>query len=170
VKDLFRRFAQWISQTTGNAGTFIVSLIIVLVWLVSGPLFRYSDTWQLVINTGTTIITFLMVFILQNTQNRDNTAVQLKLDELLRAVSKARDSFIDIEELADEELDALADEMKTVREEQGVEGESPIGQAARAERERRKNKAPAKQGKSTARAGGRGGGGSTGKTASRGSK
>jgi low affinity Fe/Cu permease len=95
-----------------------------------------------------------MVFILQNTQNRDNTAVQLKLDELLRAVAKARDSFIDIEELADDELETLADEMKEVREQHGVPGESPIGQAARAEREKRKRKAPAKQNGSSSRGGG----------------
>lgn len=145
VKDGFRRFAQGVSQTTGNAGAFIAALVIVLVWLLTGPLFRYSDTWQLVINTGTTIITFLMVFILQNTQNRDNQAVQLKLDELLRAVGQARDSFIDIEELTDAELETLAEEMKDVRREDGLTQGSRIAQAARAEREKRKGRASAKK-------------------------
>lgn len=93
-----------------------MALVLVIVWLLTGPIFGYSNTWQLVINTGTTIITFLMVFLLQNTQNRDNQAVHLKLDELLRAVRNARTSFIDIEELPDEDLEAMAEQFHTLHE------------------------------------------------------
>lgn len=140
VRESFRQFSQAVARATGNTGAFVTALVIVIVWLVTGPAFDYSDTWQLVINTGTTIITFLMVFILQNTQNRDNQAIQLKLDELLRAVGKARDSFIDIEELTDEELERLAEEMKTVRIENGRTETSKVSEAAEAERAKRRGK------------------------------
>lgn len=116
MNDLFRRFAQWVSRTTGNAYAFSLAFIVVVLWLVSGPFFGYSDTWQLVINTATTVVTFLMVFILQNTQDRDSRATQLKLDELLRAVTKARNSYIDIEEVPDEELDKLTEEFQKMHE------------------------------------------------------
>ena len=116
MKDAFRRFAQGISQATGHASAFVLALLVVAVWLVTGPLFGFSDTWQLVINTGTTIVTFLMVFILQNTQNRDNQAVQLKLDELVRAVKEARTNFVDIEELPDDALEALEKEFRAMHE------------------------------------------------------
>lgn len=140
VREAFRRFSQGVAQATGHTGAFATALAIVVVWLVTGPAFHYSDTWQLVINTGTTIITFLMVFILQNTQNRDNQAIQLKLDELLRAVGKARDSFIDIEEMTDEELERLAEEMKAVRLEDGRTKRSKVSEAAEAERAKRHGK------------------------------
>jgi low affinity Fe/Cu permease len=106
-----RRFFNWFATKTstaaGQPATFIVALLVVLVWAVTGPLFKYSDTWQLVINTGTTIITFLMVFLIQNSQNRDGAAMQAKLDELLRSVDRAREQFIGIEHLTDEQIELL---------------------------------------------------------------
>jgi low affinity Fe/Cu permease len=106
-----RRFFNWFSTKTstaaGQPATFIVALLVVLVWAVTGPLFHYSDTWQLVINTGTTIVTFLMVFLIQNSQNRDGAAMQAKLDELLRSVDRAREQFIGIEHLTDEQIELL---------------------------------------------------------------
>lgn len=101
---LFTRFAKWTSSVTGKPATFIIAVLTIIIWAVSGPVFGFSDTWQLVINTGTTIITFLMVFLIQNTQNRDSTAVQLKLDELICAIREANDEFLDVEELDDREL------------------------------------------------------------------
>jgi low affinity Fe/Cu permease len=103
---LFSRFANHTSQAAGRASAFVVAFAIVLVWAMSGPLFHFSDTWQLVINTGTTIVTFLMVFLIQNSQNRDSAAIQVKLDELIK-VSKAKNSFIGIEHLSDEELEEI---------------------------------------------------------------
>lgn len=112
--NLFRRIAGRVSQWAGSPSVFFGAVIVVLVWAGSGPHFNYSDTWQLVINTGTTICTFLMVFLIQNTQNRDGKAVQLKLDELLRAVKGARAEFVDLEELTDEELAALESEFRDI--------------------------------------------------------
>lgn len=98
----------------GSAYAFVWAVIIILAWGISGPVFHFSDTWQLVINTGTTIITFLMVFLIQNTQNRDSKAVHLKLDELLNSSKGARPEFVDLEELSDEELDTLDYEFKDI--------------------------------------------------------
>ncbi|HJS20269.1 MAG TPA: low affinity iron permease family protein [Anaerolineales bacterium] len=106
----FTRAAKWASRTAGKPVTFIVAVSIILIWAITGPLFDFSDTWQLVINTGTTIITFLMVFLIQNTQNRDTEALQIKLDELLRAVGAARNTMIDLEELDDEELEKIRED------------------------------------------------------------
>jgi low affinity Fe/Cu permease len=104
---LFTRFAKWTSRATGHPATFATAVLIILVWALTGPVFGFSDTWQLVINTGTTIITFLMVFLIQNTQNRDSAAMQLKLDELIRAINGAHNGLLDLEELSDEELDKI---------------------------------------------------------------
>ena len=103
---LFNRLAKWASRASGRPLAFILALSVVLVWIVTGPLFGFSDTWQLVINTGTTIVTFLMVFLIQNTQNRDGAALQTKLDELIRS-SNAGDEFMGIEKLTDKELAEL---------------------------------------------------------------
>lgn len=110
---LFRSFASKVSSLAGNSKTFTLALLVVMAWGVSGPAFDYSNTWQLAINTGTTIITFLMVFLIQNTQNRDSKAMQLKLDELLRA-GKGRNSLIDIEDMSDSELHWLDEEFKKI--------------------------------------------------------
>lgn len=114
LKDIFRRFSNKISNLAGTATAFVVALSIVIIWATTGPAFGFSDTWQLVINTGTTIVTFLMVFLIQNTQNRDAKAVQLKLDELIRSSKPARDSFIDLEDLTDSDLARIDEEFKTV--------------------------------------------------------
>jgi low affinity Fe/Cu permease len=100
----FSRFARWISCHAGRPSAFLIAAAVIIVWAVSGPVFHFSDTWQLVINTGTTVVTFLMVFLIQNTQNRESQALHVKLDELIRAVSGARNSLIDLDKLTDEEL------------------------------------------------------------------
>ncbi len=107
INSPFTRFAKRTSTYTGRPATFIIAVLIIVVWAFTGPLFGYSDTWQLVINTGTTIITFLMVFLIQNTQNRDTEALQIKLDELIRAVETANNSLLDLEEMDDKELDRI---------------------------------------------------------------
>jgi len=106
MSKLFTGFASWFAHVTGRPLTFVLCVVVILLWAVTGPLFGFSDTWQLVINTGTTIVTFLMVFLIQNTQNRDGAAIQTKLDELIRA-SAAQNAFIGIEHLTEEELDEL---------------------------------------------------------------
>jgi low affinity Fe/Cu permease len=110
--ELFRRFSHLTSTGVGSPWAFTIACAVILVWALSGPIFHFSDTWQLVINTGTTIITFLMVFLIQNTQNRDAVAIHLKLDELIRALKGARNRLVDIEELSDEELDELRREFR----------------------------------------------------------
>jgi low affinity Fe/Cu permease len=110
--DFFRRFAHKTSTSVGSPWAFVLALTTILVWAVTGPFFHFSDTWQLVINTGTTIVTFLMVFLIQNTQNRDAVAIHLKLDELIRALKGARNQLVDLEELSDEELDQLRREFQ----------------------------------------------------------
>src|SRR5690348_18098198 len=107
MRKFFNLFATKTSTAAGQPLTFMIALLVVIVWGVTGPLFHYSDTWQLVINTGTTIITFLMVFLIQNSQNRDGAAMQAKLDALLRAVDKAREQFIGIEHLTDQQIELV---------------------------------------------------------------
>ena len=103
----FRKFAIFVSNITGKPVIFLAALFMIFIWAASGPVFKFSDTWQLVINTTTTIITFLMVFLIQNTQNRDAKAIQLKLDELLKGLRGARNTFINIEDLPDEDIEKL---------------------------------------------------------------
>ena len=125
---MFTRFAKWISHFTGKPVTFISAVAIVIIWAVTGPIFKFSDTWQLVINTGTTIITFLMVFLIQNTQNRDTEALQLKLDEIIRALEGAHNEVLDLEELEEKDLDAIREDYLK------------LAQKARDEKEKRKGK------------------------------
>jgi low affinity Fe/Cu permease len=115
IRDSFRHFARKSSAVLGTAWAFIGALIIIAVWGLTGPVFHFSDTWQLIINTGTTIVTFLMVFLIQNTQNRDAKAMHLKLDELIRAVKGARNRLVDLEKLSDEELKELEEQFTRVR-------------------------------------------------------
>ena len=110
VRDLFRKLAHKSAETAGSAGAFLAAVVLIGAWLVSGPLFNFSDTWQLIINTSTTIITFLMVFLIQNTQSRDTKAIHLKIDELLRAMKEARNEMVNLEDLSDEELERLRQE------------------------------------------------------------
>ncbi len=109
---LFTLFASRVSAIAGQPLSFIVALLVIFVWAVTGPAFGYSDTWQLVINTGTTIVTFLMVFLIQNSQNRDAAAMQAKLDELLRAIDDARPQFIGIEHLTDNQIEQIRDALE----------------------------------------------------------
>src|SRR5690348_2447158 len=104
---LFARFARWIERQVGRSSTFVFAIAVVVLWAVSGPVFGWSDTWQLVINTGTTIVTFLMVFVIQNTQSRDTQAMQLKLDELIRVNKIARNSLINLEEMSEADVERM---------------------------------------------------------------
>ncbi len=124
MKEVFRKISARIATAVGGAWAFLLALTIVIVWAVTGPVFHFSNTWQLVINTGTTIVTFLMVFLIQNTQNRDSKAVQLKLDELIRSSMGARNKFVDLEDLTDADLATLDDEFRALHEK--VEPTSPI--------------------------------------------
>ena len=115
VSDAFRVFARRSSAVLGSAWVFALAILIIVVWGVTGPTFHYSDTWQLIINTGTTIVTFLMVFLIQNTQNRDAKAVHLKLDEIIRAIKGARNELVDLEDLSDEALTKLEQQFQRLR-------------------------------------------------------
>ncbi|HYI93512.1 MAG TPA: low affinity iron permease family protein [Bryobacteraceae bacterium] len=116
MREAFRRFACRTADACGSPGSFALGVGVILVWALTGPYFHYSDTWQLIINTGTTIVTFLMVFLIQNTQNRDAKAMQLKLDELIRAVSRARNELVDLENSDDEKIAQLTKEFSSIRE------------------------------------------------------
>ena len=120
----FERLSGRIASATGQPAAFILALATIIVWGVTGPLFRWSDTWQLVINTGTTIITFLMVFLIQNSQNRDGAAMQAKLDELLRAVDKAREKFIGIEHLTDQQIELVRTALERYAKDAGNKDET----------------------------------------------
>ena len=119
MHDFFRRFARGASHLMGSPWAFLVALAVVVVWAFTGPLFDYSDSWQLFVNTGTTIVTFLMVFLIQNTQNRDARVTQLKLDELIRAVTEARTQLVAMEEMSDAELERLEAEFHRLHTEAG---------------------------------------------------
>jgi low affinity Fe/Cu permease len=125
VSDAFRIFARSSSRVLGSAWAFAGAIVILIVWGLTGPMFHYSDTWQLIINTGTTIVTFLMVFLIQNTQNRDAKAIQLKLDELIRALKGARNQLIDLESLSDEDLTRLEKQFQRVRKQAERNGNNP---------------------------------------------
>ncbi len=112
MNEFFRRFAHKTSEVVGSSWAFILAVVIIVFWASTGPMFGYSDTWQLVINTGTTIVTFLMVFLIQNTQNRDAKAIHLKLDELIKATKGARNQMLDLDELSDAQLTLLEEEYK----------------------------------------------------------
>ena len=114
ARNRYAATAKAISRLTGRPGTFLLAVGVIVVWIVTGPLFRFSDTWQLVINTGTTIVTFLMVFLIQNTQNRDTAAIQLKLDELIRATRGAHNAVLDLEELDERSLEEFRARYETL--------------------------------------------------------
>jgi len=110
MRDIFRKFAGNVSRWAGSPGAFFIAVVVLFIWGITGPLFKFSDSWQLVINTGTTIVTFLMVFLIQNTQNRESRAINLKLDELIRAISKARNDMIDVENVSEDEMEKVEDQ------------------------------------------------------------
>ena len=116
ISDAFRVFARTSSNVLGSAWAFAGAIFIIVVWALTGPTFHFSDTWQLIINTGTTIVTFLMVFLIQNTQNRDAKATQLKLDEIIRALKGARNQLVDLENMSDEDMKKLGEQFKRLRE------------------------------------------------------
>jgi low affinity Fe/Cu permease len=118
MHETFRKVARKASEVMGSSKAFIMALSVVAFWAITGPLFHYSDSWQLFINTGTTILTFLMVFLIQNTQNHDAKAIHLKLDELIKSIDTARNSFIDVEEGTDEELHELEHEFEEFKKNQ----------------------------------------------------
>jgi low affinity Fe/Cu permease len=115
-KSWFTRFTKWTARAAGKSVTFITALLIIVAWALTGPLFGFSDTWQLIINTGTTIITFLMVFLIQSTQNRDSEAMQVKLDELIHVMKGAQNALLDLEELEEEELDRIREGYQKIAE------------------------------------------------------
>jgi low affinity Fe/Cu permease len=129
MNDFFRKFAHKTAEAVGSYWAFIIAMLVILGWVVTGPIFYFSDTWQLVINTATTIITFLMVFLIQNSQNRDGKALQLKLDEIIRALQGARNELVDLEDLSDAELKKLEQEFKAFHKQarrSNTEGSDPL--------------------------------------------
>ena len=133
MNELFHKYASRVAEVVGTSRAFLTALAVVLIWAMTGPLFHFSDTWQLVINTGTTIITFLMVFLIQNTQNRDAKAIHLKLDELIRAIAGARNNLIDLENLSDAELEELHTQFRRLSTVAARDAESESSDAAAAE-------------------------------------
>lgn len=128
VSDAFRVFAHRSSTMLGSAWAFGAAVLVILVWLLTGPMFHFSDTWQLIINTATTVVTFLMVFLIQNTQNRDAKAMHLKLDELIRALKGARNQLVDLESFSDEELKQLEEQFRRLRK-RAEKGQLDISEA-----------------------------------------
>lgn len=125
MTDVFHKIAAKTAQTVGTAYSFIIAILVIIIWAITGPIFNFSDTWQLIINTGTTIVTFLIVFLIQNTQNRDSKAIHLKLDELIKASTGARTSLVNLEELSDEELNHLQEEFRQLQEKYHVAFKKP---------------------------------------------
>ena len=123
----YSRFAKDAARFCGKPPTFVVALAVIALWAVTGPIFGFSDTWQLVINTGTTIVTFLMVFLIQNTQNRDTEAIQVKLDELIRATKGAHNALLDLEELTDEDVDRFRKKYQALAEDARSSGGKDTG-------------------------------------------
>ena len=136
IRESFRRFAATIAHAVGHPLAFALAVAVVVAWALTGPRFAYSDTWQLVINTGTTIVTFLMVFLIQNTQNRDSRAIHLKLDELIHGVKGARNWMVDLEHCTDEEIAQFEKEFRELRERHGVEPGSSQRRKSRQQRNR----------------------------------
>ncbi|HEX2116511.1 MAG TPA: low affinity iron permease family protein [Alphaproteobacteria bacterium] len=116
LNDAFFHFSRGAARHVGQPAAFVLAILVIAAWAITGPIFQWSDTWQLIINTGTTIVTFLMVFLIQNTQNRDSEAIHLKLDELIRATKRARNSLLDLEEGTEEEIKALREEFVKLAE------------------------------------------------------
>lgn len=145
MDNFFRKFAATTSHAVGTPWSFLLAIVIVISWAASGPVFHYSDTWQLVINTGTTIVTFLMVFLIQNTQNRDAKAIHLKLDEMIKATKGARNSLIDLDNLSDKQLKQLEESYKQIckEDEDAVIGD--VGEEVFREVKDRKNEAKQKE-------------------------
>jgi low affinity Fe/Cu permease len=144
MKDFFRKFSHQTSEIVGSPGAFITALALLLIWALSGPVFHFSDTWQLVINTATTIITFLMVFLIQNTQNRDAKALHLKMDELIRSMEGARNRMVDLEELSDDELEQLKSQFRRISENStqlssDIAKVTEVAEEAKEEKEEKKN-------------------------------
>jgi low affinity Fe/Cu permease len=138
MNELFRKFSHKVSELVGTAWAFILAVAAIVVWAVTGPMFGYSNTWQLVINTGTTIITFLMVFLIQNTQNRDAKGIHLKLDELIKSTQGARNDMMDLDKLSDEQLKQLEAEYKRLcAQGKGGKGHQPGMQAVQEKLEER---------------------------------
>ena len=140
ASDVFRIFARRSSAVLGSAWAFGIAILVIVIWGLTGPAFHYSNTWQLIINTGTTIVTFLMVFLIQNTQNRDAKAAHLKLDEIIRALKGARNELIDLEKLADEDLASLEKQFERVRK-KAERKENNAGGKTRADRAERASNA-----------------------------
>jgi len=134
ISKLFGDFANVVARAAGKPAAFVIAAAIIVVWAATGPIFQYSDTWQLIINTGTTIVTFLMVFLIQNSQNRDNAAIQVKLDELIR-VGEARNALVGIEHLTDEEIDEIRNRCEAAAK-RGDRAVNEVGKRARAAAER----------------------------------
>ena len=138
MKDAFRRFAHKTSEFVGSPYVFIIAVLIIVIWGFTGSYFEYSDTWQLIINTGTTIVTFLMVFLIQNTQNRDAKAIHLKLDELLRAMKGARTDLVNLENFSEEELDRLQKEFEGLQKHYSTHHEKILKEVERRKKKKKK--------------------------------
>lgn len=130
MAEAFRKFSSKTSEAMGSAGAFLAAAALIVAWAISGPFFHFSDTWELLINTATTIVTFLMVFLIQNTQNRDSRAIHLKLDELLHAIEGARTGLVDLENMSDKELKRLQTEFTALREEADDLVDMAVGKVA----------------------------------------